>query len=319
MQLKRFSPPALICLGTLFLVGLQPAYCPAAEPVPCDVLQDRVYGHKDGLALTLDVVTPKQDAKGIGVILVSSGSWRSGKSDVPGEDERRLQKEHWTQGLLQGGYTLFIVRHGSGPRYRVPEMIEDIRRSVRFVRLHADEFHVNPAHLGITSGSSGGHLALMVADTGDDGHPDSRDPVERVSSRVQAVVAWFPPTDLINWKSPEGYRDIEKARAGLFTEMFGTVTDLVGQLKSVSPIYFVTPDDPPLLLIHGDRDPIVPLQQSEVLKAKYEEVGLPIKLVVHPGGRHTYWPGILNDYPAVWDWFDTYLRSDRQQTAEAKK
>ena len=260
------------------------------------------------MALTLDVLTPKQGAKGLGVILISSGGFRSGKSDVPGDEIRRRKSEHWIQGLLQGGYTLFITRHGSGPRYFVPEMVEDIRRSVRFVRSNAAQFHVDPDHLGITSGSSGGHLALMVGNTGDDGNPDAKDPVERASSRVQAVVAWFPPTDLINWGKPDGYHDIEKGRPGFFEGMFGKVSDLEPQLKSISPIYQLSKDDPPLLLIHGDKDKTVPLQQSEILKAKYDELGLPVELIVQPGGGHTYWPGILDKYTAVTAWFDRYLK-----------
>ncbi|MBX7073256.1 MAG: alpha/beta hydrolase [Pirellulales bacterium] len=280
----------------------------AAEPVPCTVVDDVVYGHKDGLALTMDVVTPKENAKGLGIVLVSSGGWRSGKSDVPGEEQHRLEHEHWTQGLLRGGYTLFVARHGSGPRYHIGEMIDDMRRAVRFVRLRAADFHVDPARIGITSGSSGGHLSLMVAATGDDGNAESKDPVERQSSRVQAVVAWFPPTDLVNWSKPGGYKLIQTLRPKMFEEMFGEVTNIEEQLKSVSPIYFVTPDDAPLLLLHGDKDATVPLQQSEVLKAKYDEVGLPVKLIVEPGGTHRGWDGILDEYPAVWEWFDKYLQ-----------
>lgn len=288
------------CLTCLAQIG-------SAEPIPCDVIDDVVYGHKDGLALTLDVVTPRSGAKGRGIVLVASGSWRSAKSDIPRQNTARLEGEHWTQGLLQGGYTLFIARHGSGPRYQVPEMVEDIRRSVRFVRQHAAKYRVDPDRLGITSGSSGGHLSLMVALTGDDGRPDAEDPLERVGSRVQAVVAWFPPTDMINWRTPGGYQAIEKFRPNLFTEMFGKVTNLEEQLKSVSPIYFVTADDPPLLLLHGDKDATVPLQQSEVLRDKYAETNLPVELVVQPGGGHSSWPGIMEDYPTVWKWFDDHL------------
>jgi len=283
----------------------------AADPpatVEYRAVEDVVYGQKDGMGLTLDVLTPKENAKGIGIILVSSGSWRSAKSNVLEQEERRRKGEHWVQGLLKGGYTLFLARHGSGPRYFVPEMVDDIRRSVRFVRLHAKEYGVDPNLLGITSGSSGGHLALMVALTGDDGKADSADTVERVSSRVQAVVAWFPPTDLINWGAPNGYTTIEKKRPGFFVGLFGKVADLESQLKSISPIYHATKDAPPLLLIHGDKDATVPLQQSEVLKTKYEELGRPVKLIVHPGGGHSYWPGIMDDYPAVWEWFDEILK-----------
>ncbi len=268
---------------------------------------DLVYGHKDGLALTLDVLTPKQNSKGIGLILVSSGSWRSGKSDIAEENIRARDEDHWAQGLLAGGFTLFVVRHGSAPRYFVPEMVEDMNRSVRYVRTIAKQYGVDPNRLGITSGSSGAHLALMAALTGDDGDPDSQDPIERASSHVQCVVAWFAPTDMVNWGAPNGYNIIKVARPRIFEEMFGEVNDLEQQLREVSPIYFVTKQSPPLLLIHGDSDKTVPLQQSELMQAKYEEQDLPVKLIVEPGGGHSYWPGIVAEYEEVWKWFDKHL------------
>jgi acetyl esterase/lipase len=291
----------------LAIAALAPVARAADAFIPYRATEDVVFGHKDGLALTLDVLEPEQNAKGLGVILVSSGSWKSAKSDVQENEDRRRQGEHWVQGLLKGGYTVFLARHGSGPRYRVPEMTADMNRAVRFVRANAARFKVAPDHLGITSGSSGGHLSLMAAVTGDDGRPDAKDPIERASSRVQAVVAWFPPTDLVNWGAPNGYKTVETFRPGFFKSIFGEVNDLEAQLKSISPLYMVAKDAPPLLLIHGDKDKTVPLQQSEVLKAKYDELGRPVKLIVEPGGGHTYWPGILDDYPAVWEWFDEYL------------
>lgn len=277
-------------------------------PVKYEMIEDVVYGNKDGMGLTLDVLTPSVAAKGLGVILVSSGSWKSSKSNIAAQDEKRRNGEHWVQGLLKGGYTLFLVRHGSAPRYFVPEMIEDIRRSVRFVRLNGPRYKIDPARLGITSGSSGGHLALMVGMTGDDGVADSQDLVERVSSRTQAIVAWFPPTDMINWGAPNGYRTIETLRPTFFQQIFGKVTNLEEQLKSISPIYQLSKDDPPLLLVHGDKDTTVPVQQSQLLEAKYKEADLDVQLIVHPGGRHSYWPGIMADYRAVWTWFDRYLK-----------
>jgi acetyl esterase/lipase len=308
-------PALLVALGLLTL--LRPIASAAGEEetakfVDFDVKEDVVYGHKDGLALTMDILTPKENAKGVGIVLVSSGGWRSGKSNVPGAEIERRKDEHWVQGLLQGGYTLFVARHGSAPRYYVPEMIEDIRRSVRFVRHHAKEYGVNPERLGITSGSSGGHLSLMVGLTGDDGKPDADDPIERESSRVQAIVAWFPPTDLVNWGMKDGYITINKLRPDILKGLFPEITDMKPQLESISPIYFITPDDPPLLLIHGLRDLTVPIQQSRIMRDKYEEAKLPVKLVEHKTGGHTYWPGILNEYPAVWAWFDEYLAEPEQ-------
>jgi acetyl esterase/lipase len=292
---------SIVGIGCLFLSGACYAGIESLV-VPYTASEDVVYGQKEGMGLTLDVLKPEQNGNGRGIVLISSGSWKSSKSNLT-EEVTEMRRDHWAMGLLHGGFTVFIVRHGSGPRFHVPEMVEDIRRSVRFVRMNASKYNIDPNHIGITSGSSGGHLALMVGLTGDDGHPDSKDPVERVSCRVQSIVAWFPPTDLINFGMTDGYKVIQTARPGLFDEIFGKITDLPEQLKSISPIYQITPDDPPLLLIHGDSDKTVPVQQSEIMKAKYEEAGLKVKLIVQPGGGHTYWDGIEKQYEDVAAWF----------------
>lgn len=302
--IRRFG---LLCVPLFAAIALGADEPEVMAPVLYDSIEDVVYGQKDGMGLTLDVLTPKKDAKGVGIILVSSGGWRSSKSNVLAENEKRKQEEHWIQGLLRGGYTIFLARHGSTPRYFVPEMIEDIRRSVRFVRCNAGRFHIDPNRIGITSGSSGGHLALMVGLTGDDGRAGSKDPVEQTSCRVQAIVAWFAPTDLVNFGMPNGYKIVNAARPEFIKAIFGKVEDMETQLRSISPIEQITSDDPPVLMIHGDKDRTVPLQQSKIFAAKYESEGLPVRLIVHAGGGHTYWPGILDQYPDVWDWFDTKM------------
>jgi acetyl esterase/lipase len=268
--LTRFIKKSVMIRLSVFLVTGSIIFAEEV-PVTYDATEDVVYGHKDGMALTLDVLVPKVNPKRIGLIVVLSGSWNSRKSDILEEEERRRQTDHWTQGLLKGGYTLFVVRHGCSPRYSVLEMLPDMTRTVRFVRSAASQFQVDPNHLGITSGSSGGHLSLMAALTGDDGKSDSLDPVQRISSRVQCVVAWFPPTDLVNWGGPGGYQMIEVVRPGFFKRVLGEVKNLEQDLKAISPIYFVNQQAPPLLLIHGDSDKTVPLQQSEILKTKYQE------------------------------------------------
>ena len=307
MKVAIYRAIALI----VFATSSTPAAADGPFPdlqTPYDAVEDVVYGNKLGMGLTFDVLTPKEEAKNVGIILISSGGWGSEKSNLTEEVTRR-RRDHWVMGLLNSGYTVFITRHGSTPRFQVPEMIEDIRRAVRFVRLHADRHGIDPDHLGITSGSSGGHLALMIATTGDDGDADSRDPVERVSSRVQAVVSWFPPTDMVNWGRENGYELIGKLRPGLFEDVFGEITDLRSQLESISPYYFVTEDDPPLLLIHGTADATVPIQQSKVMKQKYVDVGIPVALNIVPEGGHTNWPGIEHQYRDIEAWFDQYLTS----------
>jgi acetyl esterase/lipase len=276
------------------------------ETVKFRAIEDVVYGHKDGLALTYDVLIPETKPKGLGVLILASGSWKSKKS-LPAE-EAKLRSQHWIQGLLNGGFTVFVVRHGSSPRYFVPEMIGDVQRAVRFVRLHAKEYSIDPQRIGLTGGSSGGHLSLMAALQADDGKPDSKDEVERVSSRVQALVTWFPPTDIVNFGAENGYKLMQTTRPQLFTDIFGKITDLEIQLKAISPINFATESAPPVLLIHGDADKTVPVQQAHLFKTKYEALKRPIQVIIQPGGGHTYWLGLEKNYPTVWEWFDRYLK-----------
>lgn len=301
-MLKRWGLSGLVVV-LLGLSGQVAAQEFKLEMMKFRAIEDVVYGHKDGLALTYDVLIPETKAKGLGVIILSSGSWRSRKS-LP-DEEAKLRSQHWVQGLLNGGFTVFVVRHGSTPRYFVPEMVGDVQRAIRFVRLHAKEYGIDPNRLGLTGGSSGGHLSLMAALTADDGKPEAKDVVEQVSSRVQALVTWFPPTDLLNFGGPNGYKSAPPA---LFPSMFGKVTDLEAQLKAISPINFATAAAPPLLLLHGDADKTVPVQQAHLFKAKYEELKRPIQVFIQPGGGHTYWVGLEKNYPTVWEWFNRYLK-----------
>lgn len=304
MKLHRLGAALSLALSICCAVAAQDLKW---ESVKYRAIEDIVYGHKDGMGLTMDALIPETKPKNIGVIFIVSASWKSGKSATL-EEEEKHRRQHWAQGLLNGGYTLFLVRHSSSPRYFVPEMIPDIRRAVRFIRFHAKDYDIDPNHIGISGASSGGHLALMAALTADDGKADAKDPVDRMSSRAQAVVAWFAPSDLINFGGEAGYKDAPKLRPTIFREMFGKVTDLESQLKLVSPINYVTENAPPLLMIHGDADKLVPVQQSQALKEKYEELKRPVKLIVQPGAPHVYWLGIEKNYPAIWEWFDRYLK-----------
>src|SRR5207342_2870652 len=101
--------------------------------------------------------------------------------------------------LLRRGYTVFAVVHGSQPKYTIPEILQDMHRAVRFIRHRAKDYHIDPDRIGIIGASAGGHLSLMQGTAGDLGNPKARDPIDRVSNRVQAVTAFFPPTDLLNY------------------------------------------------------------------------------------------------------------------------
>jgi acetyl esterase/lipase len=161
----------------------------------------------------------------------------------------------------------------------------------------------------------------MQGTAGDMGKPDARDPIDRASSRVQAVACFFPPTDFLNYgksgevalgrgvlkgfRAPFDFRELDRS-----INAFVTVTDEEKILeigKQISPVYHVTADDPPSLIIHGDADALVPIQQAEILLEKFKQAGVPAELVVKKGASHG-WANMDKDIVTLADWFDKHLK-----------
>ena len=149
--------------------------------------------------------------------------------------------------------------------------------------------------------SAGGHLSLMLGTASDEGNPDSKDPVERVSDRVQAVVAFVAPTDLqvmaLNGK--------ERLPAH---ENFPGLKISVEDAKDISPIEFVTSDDPPTLLLAGTKDELVPVVQSRRIHAVFDREGVRNELVEYPESAHGFLPDDMKDATGkLAVWFKTHL------------
>jgi len=216
--------------------------------------------------------------------------------------------------LLRRGYTIFAVSHLSQPQATVMEIVEDVNRGVRFIRHHAPDYGIDPNRIGVAGGSAGGHLSLMLATRGGPGPADAADPVDRESSAVQAVAIFFPVTDLLNLgPSTENAGDGGPPKS--FVKAFGPqATDMAAwkQIgREMSPIYYVQPGIPPILILHGGADTLVPLEQSERFVARVREVGGTIELVVRPGKQHG-WLTMVWDIRRFADWFDRHLRPDRK-------
>jgi len=273
--------------------------------------QDVIYGRKFGTALTLDVIAPKENANGAAIIWVVSGGWYSSHDNI---------NPAFIVEFLKRGYTVFAVVHGSQQKFTIPEVLEDMHRSVRFIRSMAEQYKIDPDRIGIYGGSAGGHLSLMQGTAGAEGKPDAKDPVDRLSSRVQAVACFFPPTDFLNYGQPGeialGNGILKDFKAPFdFKEYDGTIrafvtiTDEAKRLeigKAISPVNHVSSDDAPALIIHGDADKLVPIQQAEIIIARLKEVNVPCELVVKPGAAHG-WAGMDKDMLTLADWFDKYL------------
>jgi acetyl esterase/lipase len=299
------------CLWTSLLFVLVTSNLRAADEPNYTRKEDVIYGRKFGMALTLDVFTPKKDPNGAGIVFCVSGGFFS--------DKRAIMPFFFHE-YFDRGYTVFAVVHGSQPKFTIPEVLEDMHRAVRFVRYHAKDYGIDPDRIGITGGSAGGHLSLMLGSTGKEGNPKSVDPVDRASSKVQAVACFFPPTDFLNYgkdgevalgtdtlkafKAPFDFTELDP-----ITHAFTPVLDegrrrAIG--KQISPVYQVTEQSAPTLIIHGDADTLVPIQQSERMIEKLKEAKVPCELIVKKGAVHA-WAGMDKDLKLFADWFDKYL------------
>ena len=273
-----------------------------------------IFGHKHGMAMTMDVFTPAK-ANGIGILWVLSGS---GRSSIEMIDKPGYQK--CFHALLSKGYTVFAVVHSSAPRFTLQDMVPDIRRAIRFVRYHAKEFDIDANRIGIAGASAGGTLALLMGTTGQNGDTNHADPVERVSSSVQAVSCFFGPSDWLNFDGKgTDVLTFQKEKYGSIDPSFlfydpnqqehQILTDehkINALLKAYSPMAHVTPDDAPTLIIQGEADPFIPFQQSQRMIKILRENKVSCQLISRPDKGHG-WNGWEDDTLLTADWFDKYL------------
>jgi acetyl esterase/lipase len=258
---------------TLFVGMLAAALAPltiSAQPV--EIIPDVVYGHKDGMALTFDVIRPTTEAHGAAVLYMVSGGWYS-RYSPPQATAARFAR------LLAEGFTVFAVRHGSSPRYVIPEIVGDVRQAVRFIRHNADQWDVDPDRLGAFGGSAGGHLALMLGNASDTGDSGAEEAFMREGNRIASVVAYYPPVDL---------RQIARGADASTDTRFPALNFDRAVAADYSPLVHVSPDDPPTLLIHGDADELVNVSNSEIIHAAYQQHGVQTEMIILPGAAHGF-------------------------------
>ncbi len=268
-------------------------------------VRDVVYGRKFGMALTMDVWKPAKQ-NGSGVIFIVSGGFKSGIDLVDSGPFVSIV----ARPFLDRGYTLFAVCHGAQPKFTVSEIVPDIHRAVRFIRVHAKEYGVNPDRLGIMGGSSGGFLALSIGTSGKPGDQAAKDLVDRASSRVQAVACFNPACDLVNYgQVGRSIVQFDPVKPG--GQAFGVQEkpkeEQIKVLRELSPLGAVTKDTPPTLIIHGDSDLAVPYEQSERFIAKLAEYEVLHQLITRKNAGHR-WPDMGKDYLLLADWFDKHLQ-----------
>ncbi len=267
----------------------------ASLPAGVSVLRNLEFGRAGERALLLDLYRPEKSAKPAPVVMwVHGGGWNKGSKDrCPAV---------W---LTQHGYAVASVGYRLTGEAQWPAQIDDCRAAIRWLRTHAKEYGLDAKHIGVWGGSAGGHLVALLGTL-----PAPAD--ESVSSRVQAVCDWYGPADLLTM--PNNVHTPGKTLADLAktngAQLLGkTVRDAPELAKQASAFYQVSKGDAPFLIMHGDKDPGVPLEQSQRLYKKLVAAGVPAKLHVVPGAGHG---GKAFQTPEtrkiVQAFFDKYLR-----------
>lgn len=304
------SLPAVIALGGLAAaLGEPPSELPENWlshhlPPGVEVRADLPYvtgGHE---RQRLDLYLPASgDAPRPLVVFVHGGGWLMGsKSDSP----KALGK------LLERGYVVASVGYRLSQHARFPAQIEDVEAAVRWLRAHADEYHLDPAHVGAVGPSAGGHLVALLGATGRMREFDVGEHLDQ-SSEVQAVVDYYGPTDFSQMQAhmlpnaPVRHDTPDSAEARLIG---GAVEDPANRVavERSSPLHWLGADAPPFLIFHGDRDDVVPYQQSELLYAALVKLHVPVRFVTVHGAAHGWLFPTDQLGDMVADFFEHYLR-----------
>jgi acetyl esterase/lipase len=252
-------------------------------PYSPDTLLAGVVAHRD-LAYApgghkrqkLDLYLPR-DAGSLPLIV-----WIHGGAFRMGSKEDRIPFE-----MLEQGYAIASLNYRLSQHALFPAQIEDCKAAVRWLRAHADTYGLDPLRFASWGESAGGHLAAMLGTAGHERRFEVGEHLEH-SSRVQAVLDFFGPTDFLQMDAhrlPEGMVH-DTADSPESQLVGGPIQELPAEVARANPVTYVTPQAPPFLIVHGDRDPLVPYHQSSLLVAALEAAGVPVTFYTVVGAGH---------------------------------
>lgn len=276
-----------------------------------DYVGDNLVGHKLDIHLPLNGKAPYPV-----VICIYGSAWRSNSWKA------NSFKDGIGQRLLEKGYAVASINYRSSSDAVFPAQIHDVKAAIRFVRANAAQLDLDDSFVAITGWSSGGHLAAMAGTTNglkkttvaglDVDLEGNLGAFTGVSSQVDAVVDWFGPTDFLIMDSCGSTMSHDDAQSPESVLVGGPIQQNKEKCAVANPISYVRKGNPPFLLFHGDKDPLVPPCQSEKLFEKQQATGVKTELVLVPGGGHG--PGVMID-----PYFDQMLRFLDTLRASRKK
>lgn len=244
----------------------------ATEGVIID--RDIEYARPDGISLQLDVIRPVTPATRTPVVVfVHGGGWKNG-------DKKSGHKQAaW---LVPHGFAVVTINYRLTDVAQWPAQIEDCCEAVRWVRRNADQYGFDPDHVAAWGTSAGGHLVALMGT-----RPRSEE--EAISSQVQAVCDWFGPSDLMSMppnNTGNGRTAEDVARSNGAKLLGVTVREDPARAHDASGLHHVSADDCPFLIMHGSKDPGVPLDQSRRLHERLRQHGVESQLHIVDGAGH---------------------------------
>ena len=210
------------------------------------------------------------------LIWVHGGGWQNGSKD--GCPPLRA-------GYLDRGYAVASINYRLSGHAVFPAQIEDCKAAIRWLRAHSADFGLDPERFGVWGSSAGGHLVALIGTSGEVKEFDVGANLDQ-SSRVQAVCDYFGPTDFTAFVTTPGYGSHASDASPEAKLLGGTVMQNQDKAARVNPITYVSKDDPPFLIVHGDQDPTVPINQSELLFASLKETAVSAHFHTIHGAGH---------------------------------
>ena len=263
--------------GFLTAMLAQPGGRRAAAPPEGTVLhRDLAYVTDGHPRQKLDLYLPRVGDSLPLIINIHGGAFRMGSKEdgVPVE-------------YLERGYAVASINYRLSQHAVFPAQVEDCKAAVRWLRAHAAEYRLDLDRFAAWGASAGGHLAAMLGTTGDTTEFDVGPHLDQ-SSRVQAVVDYFGPTDFLQMDAhrlPQGQRH-DPADSPESQLIGGPIQEHPEKTARANPVKYVTSGDPPFLIVHGDQDPLVPHHQSQLLEAALNQAGVPVIFHTVQGGGH---------------------------------
>jgi acetyl esterase/lipase len=277
------------------LILAWPAAGPSADAPRVVTANDLVYSKPGPAELRLDVAYPTEGAGPFpGMVVLYGGAWRVGNK----WGNRNLLTE-----FARRGYVAVAPQYRHCPRDIFPAQVHDVKAAVRWLRVHAAEYRLDPDHVGAMGFSAGGHLSLMLGVTGPDDGLEGDAPAGSPSSKVQAVVNYFGPSDLTA-------TDVPELSVGLVRDFLGARnTDRPDLAAKASPLTYLSRDDAAILSFHGTKDPLVPHNQSTKLADAMSRTGLPGRVELLIGAGHGWTgPEMTRTMAETYSFFDQHLR-----------